>query len=104
MKIIQWCEYDDEKYEDLTGEERFEAEDIIIKELRENGYHFSGYYHQYGAHGAPVFDNGKQYHTTFRGWGGIMTRAYPDEIDDTDGMGYAEWAWDFIHHTEKYPE
>mgnify|MGYP005758751113 FL=1 len=104
MKIVEWGMYDSERYEDVLGEERALAENIIIQEMRENDYHFNGYYHQNGQHGTPIFDNGKQYHATLRGWGAIMARAYPNEIDDSDGMGYTEWAWDSVHHKEKYPE
>lgn len=103
MKIVKWCEYD-EKYDDLTGEERLEAEKIMIEEIKENDYHFSGFYHQNGAHGSPLFDNGKQYHATIKGWGALMAIAYPDEIDDSDGTGYLEWAWGVGRHAEKYPE
>ena len=25
--------------------------------------------------------------------GGIMADAYPEEVDNSDGFGYTEWAW-----------
>lgn len=104
MRIVKWGRFDMGRYEDIPSEERALAESIIIQEMRENDYHFNGHYHQRGEHGAPIFDNGKQYQATCRGWGAIMAKAYPDEVNDSDGMGYTEWAWDFVPHKEKYPE
>lgn len=101
MKIVGWTEFDNSQYEDMfpiggsyTMEEVDEAKDIIAKELRDKGYKFNGYYHQDGDYGVPIFENGEAFRCTFRTWGGIMARAYPDEIDNSDGLGYCDWAWD----------
>lgn len=94
MKIVKWDEWNTNKYEDFKKiKERECAIKILINNIRENQYHFDGYYHQNGEHGAPVFNNGKQLRFTFRGWGKIMAESYPDEIDNTDGFGYCDWAW-----------
>ena len=53
---------------------------------------YDGYYSVEGI-GVPIFDNGMVYQCTQRNWGGIMVMAYPEEIDDSDGMGYTTWAW-----------
>lgn len=94
MKIVKWDKYNPEKYPEFTGnKELCKAEEIIISELKKHGYHFDGTYHQNGEYGAPVFDNGKQYRTTLRAWGAIMASAYPDEIENSNGMGYVWWAF-----------
>lgn len=107
MKIVKWDKFDSEKYKPFeTIEEIKQARMLIINELRDNGYHFSGYYHQNGEHGSPVFDNGKQYRTSLRVWGEIMADAYPEEIDNSEGMGYCIWAWDMydVDSLIKYPK
>jgi hypothetical protein len=100
MKIIGWTDFDNPQYKEMypiggfgTVEQHEEIANIIAKELRDKGYKFNGYYHQGGDYGVPIFDNGMTYQCTFRTWGGIMARAYPDEIDNSDGLGYVEWAW-----------
>lgn len=107
MKIIKWTKWNKEYPEFESAEEINCAEKEIIKELRNGNYHFNGYYHQNGEFGAPVFDNGKQYKATLRGWGAIMAKAYPEEVDDGDGYGYCVWAWnlhkDFTEKLTKYP-
>lgn len=106
MKISKWSEWNPEKYKDFENEsEREKATEILIGNIRENRYHFNGYYHQYGGHGAPVFDNGMQLRFTFRGWGEIMAKAYPDEVNNNDGFGYCAWAWmSADKKLLKYPE
>ena len=100
MKIVGWTYYENPQYEEMfpignscTIEQIEEVKDIIAKELRDKGYKFNGYYHQDGDYGVPIFDNGMTFTCTFRTWGGIMARAYPDEIDNSDGYGYLVWAW-----------
>ena len=99
MKIIGWTEWDNPKYKEMfsLGEKidwnKLEkVKEIIAKELRDKGYKFAGDYHQNG-YGVPVFDDGTVYQCTQRGWGGIMADAYPNEIDNSDGYGYCQWAW-----------
>lgn len=108
MRIIKWDKMDETQYPKMCDIENIQmAKDLIIKELREKGYHFSGEYHQNGEYGAPVFDNGEQYHTTLREWGAIMAEAYPDEVDNSNQEGYRVWAWKNLYaHMQtpaKYP-
>ena len=100
MKIVGWtewqvkdCEHEYEEMNPKTWDETEEIEEIIAEELRSKGYKFTGDYHQNGDFGVPIFDNGMVYQCTQRNWGVIMVMAYPEEIDDSYGMGYTEWAW-----------
>lgn len=107
MRIVKWDKYDGEKYPSFDDVDEYqEAEEIVIEEIKKNGYLFHGYYHQNGEHGCPVFDNGKQFRTTFRAWGSIMQEAHPELIGG--GNGYIIMAWDFhckhLEHLFKYPQ
>lgn len=103
MKIISWEKYDPDKYEGFEGTEKALADEEVVKEIKKNRYLFDGEYHQYGEHGAPVFDNGKQFVTTMRSWGEIMKECYPDLLES-----YIEMAWGWyngqIKDKIKYPE
>lgn len=96
MKVTGWTSWEDSRYKEFVGHTvaaEAEVEHIIAEELRRYGYKFSGNYHQNGEYGVPVLDNEYKYCVSQRRWGGIMVKAYPDEIDDKDGYGYVEWAW-----------
>lgn len=100
MKIVGWTEWDNPKYKEIfpIGSKCTEAEiedvrKVIAEELKTNGYKFTGDYHQNGDFGVPVFDNGEVFQCSQRMWGDIMAQAYPEEIDNSDGYGYIEWAW-----------
>ncbi|MBR6632518.1 MAG: hypothetical protein IKK89_11360 [Alistipes sp.] len=100
MKIVGWTEWDDPRYREMfpLGGTYKEAEikavrSVIAKELRNNGYKFTGSYHQDGDYGVPVFDSGEVFQCSQRMWGGIMAEAYSDEIDNSDNLGYTVWAW-----------
>lgn len=96
-KIIEWIDYDyllniqkeygerypnagfyleyDNSYDKYIKEIDFNdfVEDILIKELVDNGYVISGDTHQYYA--IPVFEDGYLM-LSMRKWGEIMTKAY----------------------------
>ena len=96
-KIIEWIDYDyllniqkeyderypnagfyleyDNSYDKYIKEIDFNdfVEDILIKELVDNGYIISGDTHQYYA--IPVFEDGYLM-LSMRKWGEIMTKAY----------------------------
>lgn len=95
MKIVKWTtSLTDEVFEPdyLTNEEYDEMFNIVVKEVREKGYHFDGTYHQNGEYGMPLFDNGKYFATSMRTWGLIMAKAFPEEYDDPDNpYGYIRW-------------
>ena len=102
MRIVGWTEWDDPQYEDMfpigggaihSSADVDAAEAVIAEELRANGYKFTGDYHQNGDYGVPIFDTGKVFQCTQRTWGAIMAKAYPEEIDNSDGYGYLKWAW-----------
>lgn len=96
MKIVGWTWYGVHRCVRLspkTLEETKQIKKIIAEELRNKGYKFTGDYHQNGDYGVPIFDNGMIYECSQREWGDIMVQAYPDEIDNSDGMGYCTWAW-----------
>lgn len=105
MKIVKWDMFDTRKYDDFENqEERETAIRILVDDIRKNRYHFSGYYHQNGESGAPVFDNGKQLQFSLRGWGGVMAEAYPDEAGGSDGTGCCAWSWKNANESlVKYP-
>lgn len=75
---------------DTLIEESYKA---VIKEVRENGYHFTGNAHQNADWGVPILDNKYKLCVGQRSWGGIIADAFPDEIDDSEGYGYIKWAW-----------
>ena len=96
MKITGWTNWDDPNYAEYAAGSMAEVEardDILIKEIREHGYKFTGDYHQNGDYGVPIIDDTWIYRASQRSWGHIMAFAYPDEIDNSDGMGYVAWAW-----------
>ena len=55
-------------------------------------YHFSGFYHQGGELGVPVFDDGDWFKVSYRTWGQIMADAYPEEMTQAKSS-YTVWAW-----------
>lgn len=70
-----------------------EAYDVVIKDIRKNGYHFTGNDHQNADNGCPILDNKYKLCVSQRTWGGFIAKAFPDEIDNSDGYGYIKWAW-----------
>lgn len=98
MKIVDWTWWGNPDYKKvrdckITREEYEQRKEIVSCELRRMGYKFTGGYHQNGDYGVPIFDDGVMMEFSQREWGGIMAKAYPDEIDNSDGMGYCAWAW-----------
>lgn len=70
-----------------------EAYKVVIEEVRENGYHFTGNDHQNADYGVPIIDNKYKLCVGQRLWGGIIADAFPEEIDNSEGYGYIKWAW-----------
>ena len=73
-KIIDWGNYWDEYPED--GEITFAKRYFLIDYIRSEGILFSGEDHQDEPGCIPIFNDGKRYFTSRRGWGGIMAEAY----------------------------
>lgn len=91
MKVTGWTDWEDPRYmsSDESGLDLFGLlRDVVIEEISERGYKFTGEYHQNGDFGVPIIDNKWRFEVTQRSWGGIMKAAYPDEVSD-----YIEWAW-----------
>lgn len=101
MQITGWTWYENPEYKDMTApggpfsfeDIREKVRDLIVQEIRKRGYKFTGDYHQNGDFGAPIIDDKWLYMTSQRSWGHMMVLAYPDKIDNSDGLGYCEWAW-----------
>ena len=94
MRIIGWTAWHDPRYtdeidDDMQLEERKAA---VVKELKRHNYHFTGYYHQEGKFGVPVFDDGGTLRVSFRSWGQIMADAWPEETG-AEKSAYIIWAW-----------
>lgn len=103
--VSDWVGWNDD-YEVNNYIDYYERMKIVADALKENGYHFSGEVHQNYKHGVPLLNDGTVLYFTFREWGRIMAMAYPDEIDNSDGMGYCAWAWnsDWQIDEEKLPK
>lgn len=95
MKVTGWTNWDDQNYDEFYGTVAAENEvmQAVVDEIRKHGYKFTGEYHQYGDYGAPIIDGKWKYTLGQRRWGHVMVRAYPEEINDSDGYGYVQWAW-----------
>lgn len=96
MTITGWTNwFDDNRYSELpnTAGTVEDAKAAVAEELRKRGYKFTGDYHQNGEFGVPIIDGIWLYKCSQRHWGHLMTEAYPDEIDNSDGRGYVQWAW-----------
>ena len=92
MKVTGWTDFEDARYEDISNmpqEEFQKAFEIVKKELKDNGYKFCGWRHQYGY--CPIIDNKWLFGVSLRMWGRIMQEAY--DLPNKDGMGYCTWAW-----------
>ena len=82
-------------YDDCLGIDRDTLRPIIVEEIRERGYKFSGFYHQGGEFGRPVINDKYVVLYSQRGWGGIMAEAL--NLDNSDGLAYCDWAWENPH-------
>ena len=90
-KIIGWTLYDknqkswEDAHPDATEEDWAEVEQAIVDEIRRKKYKFGGNYHQYGASGCPVMEDGTTVMVSMRHWGDIMSRVW--------GGNYCDYAW-----------
>ena len=64
---------------------RAEVEQAIVDLIRKKKYKFGGNYHQYGATGCPVMEDGTVVMVSMRHWGDIMSRVW--------GGNYCDYAW-----------
>jgi hypothetical protein len=93
MKVTGWTWWENHEYLDLDEAKYAEAYAHVADEMRKQGYKFTGNYHQNGDFGVPIIDDIWLFQVSQRTWGNLMVTAYPDEIDDSDGYGYCQWAW-----------
>ena len=95
MKVTGWTywlfdeELEKTKFRKLPDNLREDAEKVIIEEIRNKGYNFSGDNHQNYSWGAPILDNKYVYTASQRQWGYIMAIAH-GKYGDSD---YVFWAW-----------
>ncbi len=82
-KVIGWVdEYSGyPKHKVITAP----VSNAIIKEIRKNKYLFGGDYHD---HCMPLLNDGSYVDYSWRGWGGVMARAYGIEGDYSYMFGY----------------
>lgn len=88
-RVVGWTEYDDYMVED--GDASYAATNVIIDEIKKQGYLFSGWAHQELRNGAPVLNDGKKRTYSQRTFGGIMAVAH----GYTGTMDYAKFAFAF---------
>lgn len=95
MKITGWTWCGDPEYVDIDDSgiqyDSEELRNLIVSELRNRGYKFTGFYHQGGEYGTPIIDDKYTALYSFRSWGGIIEDAYP--LHPGDNMAYCYWAW-----------
>ncbi|MBQ2712013.1 MAG: hypothetical protein IJF71_01410 [Clostridia bacterium] len=73
-EIIGWTEYDNYHFE--VGENSYAVINVLIDEIKRNGYSFTGRHHQESAFCAPVFNDGKLRKFSATDFGAIMAEAY----------------------------
>lgn len=72
------------------------AKAAVLKELKQKGYRFSGFYHQFADRGVPVLTGGYRFELSYKDWGFLMTEA--------QGGDPTRWAWGTPDpRTEVYP-
>ena len=103
MKITDWTWYGNPKYKELDGTwimpgQQGQAEydmaavrELIVREIKEKGYKFTGSYHQNGDFGCPVLDGKYIVLFSCREWGQIIEDAYKENPGNK--MAYCLWAW-----------
>ena len=69
------------------------AKKAIIEAIRENGYAFSGAYHQLGEFGVPIIDDKYRYETSILRWSELMA----DALGNHDPGAYIDYAAQLPH-------
>ena len=96
-RVVGWATYDDRIEE---GEESWATNNVIVDEIKKQGYLFSGWAHQEGYCCAPVLNDGKIRRFTQRGWGSIMAEAH----GYTGPMDYSKFAFSMGSEKEIRPQ
>lgn len=90
-KVIGWTLYDknqkswEDAHKDDDPSAWSDVEQAIVDEIRKRKYKFGGNYHQYGASGCPIMDDGTTVMVSMRHWGDLMSRVW--------GGNYCDYAW-----------
>ena len=93
MQVTNWIDWGKGTYMPIE-DSPYHWEDVMMAvadALRENGYAFSGSYHQSGKNGVPIIDGKWRYEVSMRTWGRTMALARGGEYDE---MAYANYAWE----------
>ena len=98
-KVTGWTHWNDKRFEEPSTNNKWKKfKQLVIQEIRDKGYRFSGYYHQQGDFGVPVIDGKYRFEVSMRTWGKVMAEAEGNFGD----MDYVKWAWD-APEKEVYP-
>lgn len=93
-----------EKWYNTSDFAKIEAQldNVVIEELREHNYHFTGSDHQNYDYGCPIIDDKYIYCTDMRSWGDLIYQAFPNEDYSKykEGMEYLKWAWTYPKNEE----
>jgi len=90
-RIIGWTDYDNSRVH--FKEQTIAKRNVVIDEIRKNGYTFTGEEFQECDGCVPVFNDGTKLYCSRRGWGGIMAEAH----------GYNGNPYDYALFTDLYP-
>lgn len=84
-KIVGWTSYEDNGFKEMPFMSHH-AYLCLIKEIRDKGYHISGYDHQENDW-VPIFNTRQVVRYSQRGWGALMADA--EQIGQKDGYEYS---------------
>lgn len=92
LEVVGWTYWSFKKDWRCNPKDFEEARKAVVEEVRKNGYHFDGSYHQNGDFGVPILSNGERFQVSMRQWGGIIAEAFPEEFEDPDNQyNYVRW-------------
>lgn len=72
LRIIGWCDYDDDFRPATNSDEEIE---VLCKEIKEKNIRFCGDEHENHPLCTPVLSNGCKMQFSWRGWGAVMAKA-----------------------------
>ena len=89
-KIIGWTHAGDERFPEAPSHKHSSLFTVLIEEIRERGYAFSGEYHEWGDMGVPVFNSGERLELSMRTFAKVMAEVYEED----GAASYAKWFTD----------
>lgn len=99
-EVIGWTSYQDDTYPWRDGTVAIDK--VVERALREGGYRFSGFDHQYREGCVPVLNDGSRVVYSMRGWGYLMAQALNAEGGRYDYMDWYMYLGD--EKDLKYPK